>query len=78
MKYTLSEYGDSYEVRREGEESVIGFLQRKGTRWKLSIASSCGWLNEEEVKSLTARLSLLNMQEGVATKGENWYYGYRP
>ena len=76
MNYTLSEYGDVYEVRREGGESVIGFVQLKGGEWKLSVASSCGWLSEDEMKSLSARLSLLNMQENVETKGGQWYNGY--
>lgn len=76
MKYTLTEYGDMYEVRREGRESIIGFLQLKGGQWDLNVSSSCGWLSEGEVKSLSARLSLLNMQENVATKGEKWYHGY--
>lgn len=77
MKYTLTEYGDMYEVRRrKGRESIIGFLQLKGGQWGLNVSSPCGWLSEGEVKSLSARLSLLNMQENVATKGEKWYHGY--
>lgn len=78
MNYTLSEYGDVYEVRREGKGSIIGFLQLKGGQWKLNVSSSCGWLSEAEVKSLSVRLALLNMKENVATKGEKWYHDYRP
>lgn len=61
MNYKLSAYEDVYEVQRDEGEAIVGTLQQKGGVWRLSLSASCGWLTEEEVKSLAVRLSLLNM-----------------
>ena len=68
MKYQRTLYTDAYEILHNHSQVVIGHLQKRDGVWKVNLSKSCGWLSEEDIKSLSARLTLLNMDKGKPEK----------
>jgi len=73
MKYQRTPYTDTYEILREHSQVIIGHLQKHNGTWRVNLSKSCGWLSEEDIKSLSARLTLLNMDKG---KPERLHEGF--